>query len=524
MSTGQPGTGSDTESAETEGMTSGSSGGGVGTGGLPTAGEAPCADGDACPPGAACADPGACGSGFCVDGVCCDSACEGACETCAPSGTCAPVSPQTQPECAAGWALGLGAPVDVEEEPDANFDRGTSIAIDEEGNLYLAGTYNQQVDFGGGVATAGADDPFVASFAPDGTYRWHTQFGGPGHDTGGGVAVIPGTQEIVMVGAVTGDPGLPGNWVEGSLRGFVAKLDRNTGTLAASRVLDASEQSRAIAVAVDPGGGIHVVGGFYGAFEVDMARASVGDEDMFAVRLDAALQPTWTWTDGDVEKDLARGVAVNAAGSIALTGFVTGAEDSQDIVVAGFVSPPNVAPTWRHQFASPPGGGAKGHSVAWTPDGDVVMTGFFTGPVLFGQTTPDGGGRDGVLARFNGATGDGVWAITYGGPGDDHSRDVTVDAAGNLLVTGDFSDDVVIGGPLTSNGAKDVFVGSFSPDGTPAWTRSYGGVSSDNGNAVALAPDGTLYASGHFRETSMFESAALVAAEGADIFLMRLSQ
>jgi hypothetical protein len=41
----------------------------------------------------ACANDGECGSGFCVEGLCCDSACDGACESCTlagQEGTCAP--------------------------------------------------------------------------------------------------------------------------------------------------------------------------------------------------------------------------------------------------------------------------------------------------------------------------------------------------------------------------------------------------------------------------------------------------
>lgn len=524
--TGQPGTGSGAESG-TDPLDSDSSGVGGVTGDppLPTGGGAPCASGDACPPGAECVAPDGCASNFCVDGICCDTACEGACETCAPAGTCTPVSPETQPECAVGWVLGLGAPADVGEEAEDNFDRGTSMAVDDEGNVYLVGTYNQQVDFGGGViSTAGSDDPFVASFGPDGAYRWHNTFGGTGHDTGGGVAVIPGTNQVVVVGAVTGDPGLAGNWPKTGLRGFVAKFDRTTGAVGGSRALDATEFSRALSVAADAGG-IYVTGGFRGTFEVGNPRVSLGDEDMFAVRLDvASLQPSWNWADGDTGKDLGRGIAVNAAGGVALTGYISASEDSQDIIVTSFPSPLGAAPAFRRLYTSPLSGAAKGHSVAWTAAGDLVMTGFFTGPVEFGQSTPDGGGRDAVLTSLNGTTGITNWAITFGGPGDDTSRSVAVDPLGNLFVAGDFSDSATIGAPLTSFGGKDVFVGMFMQDGTPAWTRGYGGVSNDNGNSVAPAPDGTLYAAGHFRESATFDATAMVAAEGADIFLMRLTQ
>ena len=61
------------------------------------------------PQGAACTDGAACGSGFCVDGVCCDTACGGPCVACALAaqgavdGTCTPL---TGVDCVAGATCG----------------------------------------------------------------------------------------------------------------------------------------------------------------------------------------------------------------------------------------------------------------------------------------------------------------------------------------------------------------------------------------------------------------------------------
>lgn len=520
---GTPGT----DTAETD-TGAGDTSGGAASGGAVTesTGAAECLEGDGCGIGDPCAGPQSCASGFCVDGVCCETACDGVCERCDPLGTCIADSPASDPECAgeedSTWTLGLGEPVDVEAELNSNFDRGSSAVVDEAGNVYLVGTFNQQVDFGGGVTVAEADDPFVVSFTPDGTYRWHTRFGGPGHDTAGGIALVPGTNEIVFAGAATGDPGLPGTWPEGQLNAAVATFNRDNGTVTGARALEASEQSRSLAVAADASG-IYVTGGFYGTFLVGGETASAGDEDLFAVRLDGSLQPTWTWTDGDTLKDLGRSIAVSSNGDVALTGFISGA-DNTHILVSGFSSPLGGAPTWRNLYTSPPAGAAKGHAVAWTPDGDVMMTGFYTGPVDFGQANADGGGRDAVLTRLSGAAGTTVWASTFGGTGDDNFRALSVDAAGNIFVAGDFSDALTLDAALTSNGGKDALVAKFDANGTPLWSRGYGGASNDNGNAVTLSNDGMMYATGHYRERTTFGTVALSAAEGADIFLMRLAQ
>ena len=57
-----------------------------------------------------CGAPSECDSGFCVDGVCCAGACDGTCEACDGSGTCAPHAPGTDPDgdCADGVCDGVG--------------------------------------------------------------------------------------------------------------------------------------------------------------------------------------------------------------------------------------------------------------------------------------------------------------------------------------------------------------------------------------------------------------------------------
>lgn len=71
------------------------SGGSAGT----DAGSADSAPG--APNGAACLEDAPCGSGHCVDGVCCDAACNGACQSCAIAGhegSCTPFAVGTDPE------------------------------------------------------------------------------------------------------------------------------------------------------------------------------------------------------------------------------------------------------------------------------------------------------------------------------------------------------------------------------------------------------------------------------------------
>ncbi|MBM4378171.1 MAG: S8 family serine peptidase [Deltaproteobacteria bacterium] len=72
------------------------------------------ASGGGSPAGTACTASNQCNSGFCVDGVCCSTACTGTCSACnlaGNAGTCTPLSSRTDPasDCGATFCGGAGA-------------------------------------------------------------------------------------------------------------------------------------------------------------------------------------------------------------------------------------------------------------------------------------------------------------------------------------------------------------------------------------------------------------------------------
>ena len=81
---------------------SGGAGGDSGSGETPDGGEACTVDGGCAKAiGALCGSSAECASSFCVDGVCCSTACLGACRSCnqpSSNGTCAAYMPGTDPE------------------------------------------------------------------------------------------------------------------------------------------------------------------------------------------------------------------------------------------------------------------------------------------------------------------------------------------------------------------------------------------------------------------------------------------
>jgi hypothetical protein len=68
-------------------------------------------------------------------------------------------------------------------------DAGRAVATDPQGNVYVAGTFQGQAQFGGVTLTsAGDDDAFVAKYSPSGVLQWAQRMGGPLHDEATAIA------------------------------------------------------------------------------------------------------------------------------------------------------------------------------------------------------------------------------------------------------------------------------------------------------------------------------------------------
>jgi hypothetical protein len=171
-------------------------------------------------------------------------------------------------------------------------------------------------------------------------------------------------------------------------------------------------------------------------------------------------------------------------------------------------------------------------NVKLAPDGALYVTGYVTGGALCsGHQLPAAGGHDILLMRIS-AAGTCDWAIAVGSATDDEGHDLAVDANGDVLVTGSFSGTVDFDpGPgtatLISRGGLDGFVARYASDGTFRGVAQFGGVGDDAGNAIALRADRDVMLAGSFSGTATFGSALapqlLLSVGGVDFFLARLA-
>ncbi len=77
-------------------------------------------------------------------------------------------------------------------------ESGRAVAVDDKGNIYLAGLFRGQVDFGAGARyTARRADGFLARLGPDGAVRWARQLGGANDDIADALALDPQGNAVV---------------------------------------------------------------------------------------------------------------------------------------------------------------------------------------------------------------------------------------------------------------------------------------------------------------------------------------
>ena len=143
---------------------------------------------------------------------------------------------------------------------------------------------------------------------------------------------------------------------------------------------------------------------------------------------------------------------------------------------------------------------------------------------LGGGLLTSAGGEDMFVAKYSGATGAYLWARQGGGSGDDEAAAVAVDGTGNVVVTGHFRNTADFSGrSLTSAGIDDVFVAKYSASGASLWAKSFGDADEQQGSAVGVDRDGNIVLAGNFSGSIDLGGGPLYNLAGGDIFLAKLS-
>jgi hypothetical protein len=354
---------------------------------------------------------------------------------------------------------------------DRTCDEGLGVAVDAAGNVLVTGFFVDAVDFGGGpLACEGFSDIFIAKYDAFGAHLWSRRFGDAGFFSSGLAVAADNDGSVLATGRFGGTVDFGGGPLtsQGYSDAFVAKYNADGVHLWSERFGDIYTDCGSD-IAVDGGGNIVVTGQFRGTVDFGGGPlTSAGDHDVFVARYDGAGVHLWSRRFGGELMDLSEAVAIDGGGNIVVTGSF---QDSSDF-----------------------GGGPLGSA----------------------------GYHDIFLAKYD-AGGTHLWSARFGDTVNDYGRDVAVDGAGNVLVTGEFRGIVNFGGvPLSSAGNEDIFLAKLNAGGGHVWSRRFGDAShAQAGFAVAADGDDNIVLTGWFWGSVDLGGGTLFSAGEKDIFVAR---
>ena len=202
---------------------------------------------------------------------------------------------------------------------------GNSVAIDIAGNVVVTGYFEGTVDFGGGPASGTDGDMFVVKFSPDGSHLWNQELFAGGMFNEGNSVAVDGSGNVVATGYRVDWGGPPPTGFNYDV--VVTRFDAD-GNILWNQTFGDNDYQEGKSVAVDGSGNIVVTGGFASTIYFGgVLLTSAGHNDIFVVKFDAGGTPIWSKGFGDDGDQVGKSVAVDAAGSIVITGDFAGTVD-----------------------------------------------------------------------------------------------------------------------------------------------------------------------------------------------------
>lgn len=471
--------------------------------------------------GEMCSAPGECESGFCTDGVCCSTACDGVCETCGEAGnagTCLPVAEGSDPEddCNGDAVCGTqtcayATPLWAKAYASAQDETIEDMASTPAGSFVMVGNYESTLNFGGGVLNPGGG--FVAQIGPSTTHNWSLSY----PPTSGVVlpreVSVTVTGEIIVAGQYEGSPDLGGGALASSfgLGFFILRLDAQGNHLQSVGFGGPLNNGPTLFdMVTDSSGNVFVRG--------RTSKSSGWGMGGFSIPADAAFLATVT-PNGSVAlmtelpvppHDVSQGTSTFVTGGFdgsQTFGSTTLVATGDDLYVAKLTTG---SWDWAVNFGS---GRAEGLALATVSD-DVVVAGTFENTLPIGDIVLTAGGDAGFVARLN-AQGTPLWAVAI--EGDFEPANIAI-VSGDVVIAGEVRGQIDMGDlgfEATSTGDLGFF--KVTGDGTPVWATTHG----DPGqhSLAGLVPSGVNVGfAGNFSDQFVFAGETFNGMGEGDIF------
>lgn len=280
-----------------------------------------------------------------------------------------------------------------------------------------------------------------------------------------------------------------------------------------------SEYDSSNGIATDADGNLFIVGSYLSNTITfgNITLTNQGSSDIFIVKYNADGNVAWANSMGGAYSDYGLGMTTDNDGNVLITGEFSsptvafddviltnqsGSNYKSDYFLAKYDTDGNVL------WAKSSGGNERdyGLDVATDATGNVYVTGMYrSDEIVFGSTTfHTDENQNFFLAKYD-TDGNVLWARTGEGQSDDNGEAVTVDSSGNVTMVGStYSPTLTINGNvLTNHGMQDMFIVSYTPDGTYRWAVIEGGTTTETAYGITSDSFDNVYVFSHFESPSI---------------------
>jgi len=429
-------------------------------------------------------------------------------------------------------------------------DEGSSIAVDNDGNVYTFGVFKDSVDFDPSInenilVSEGGFDIFLQKLGSNGNLVWIHRFGSEWFD-GAGSMVIDEDANIYLTGSYSGfvdfDPG-PEVFIfneANEASNFVLKLDADANLIWAKQIQSGQADGTAIAIDIDRN--VYVTGKFFGWVDFDTGEGfqqifTHGYQDAYVQKLDAFGNSEWTITFGGLNGTAeAISIVTDSNKNVYATGYYdVDSEFRSDIenatlnVIGGrdiFVV--KINEQGQHIWSYSIGDTDWEDSSAITIDSSnkLYIVGLLREII---STEPILSQAVGFIQKLE-PNGNILWEKNILSA---IGRSVVTDEFNNIYIAGSYSSTVDFDpntgvNQITAIGWSDIYVQKLTSNGTFVWAKQMGGLQSEGATSITIDNNYNIYTTGRFLYSADFNpdegEDVLTSAGDFDMFIHKLSQ
>ena len=176
---------------------------------------------------------------------------------------------------------------------------------------------------------------------------------------------------------------------------------------------------------------------------------------------------------------------------------------------------------WSKRFGD--AGQQRATAVAVDGAGNVIVGGEFSATINLGGGPRTAGEHPAVFVAKLTSSGEHIYSRVIGEHGASLGQ-LLVDGTGDVVLAGGFREETALAdGSVTSAGDDDVFVAKLDPQGDYRWSHRFGGAGADRATGVAIDSERQVYLTGAFTGKVSFGEKRIEGGDGMDVFVTKLS-